>query len=67
LLATIEGRTDIEIIEVDILAHPLQTWSDGIRMFPALKIGDRILSGITLDRKKIRPFIQENIAAARTP
>lgn len=58
LLAILQGDQDIEIEEIDVLAHPLQTWSDGVRLFPALKISDRILSGIFLDRKKILAFIR---------
>lgn len=63
LLEIVRGYEDVTIEEIDVLAHPLQTWADGVRVFPALKIGDRILSGIFLDRRKMQPFVQENISA----
>jgi glutaredoxin len=50
---------DIELEEIDILAHPLKSWSEGIRIFPALKKGDRILSGIFLGREKMKTFIND--------
>ena len=59
LLEILHNDGEIEVEEIDVLAHPLKTWSDGIRIFPALKIGDRILSGIFLGRKMIETFINE--------
>ena len=49
---------DIEVERIDILNHPLQTWKDGIRMIPALKDGDRILSGILPGKEDIRRFFE---------
>ncbi|MCD6526530.1 MAG: hypothetical protein J7K75_06040 [Desulfuromonas sp.] len=40
--------------------NAIQTWNAGIRMFPALKIGDDILSGVTLNEEKIREFINQH-------
>jgi glutaredoxin len=57
LLDIIRGNKEIELEEIDILAHPLKSWMDGIRIFPALKINDRILSGVFLGREKIKAFI----------
>ncbi len=54
------GYDDREIEEVDVLRHPLRAWSDGIRLFPALKIGGRILSGVWIGRKKIQAFLNES-------
>ena len=47
------------IEEVDIMVNPLRTWQDGIRMIPALKIDDKILSGLYLGREAIEKFITE--------
>jgi glutaredoxin-related protein len=47
----------IEIEEIDILASPRRTWRDGIRMIPAVKIGDDIASGLYLSKNDIAGFI----------
>jgi glutaredoxin len=60
LLEIAHDNRKIEIAEIDVVAHPLKTWSDGIRIFPALKIGDAILSGIFLSRKKVETFIKDH-------
>ncbi len=48
---------DVAIERVDILTNPRQAWEDGIRMVPALKNKERILSGILLAKKEIRRFL----------
>ncbi len=48
---------DIAVEEVDILRSPRRTWRDGIRMVPALKIGEKILSGLHLNREAIAGFL----------
>lgn len=48
----------LRVEEVDILAAPLRAWRDGIRMIPALKDGDRLLSGLFLGEKAIADFIR---------
>lgn len=50
----------ITISEIEILHHPLQTWQEGIRMIPALKIENKLLSGLYLGRKMIEDFINES-------
>ena len=50
---------NIEIVKIDVVTHPLTTWKNGIRMFPALKAGARTLSGIFLSEEDIRRFIDE--------
>jgi glutaredoxin len=60
LLEIAHGNQKIEIAEIDVVAHPLKTWSDGIRIFPALKIGDAILSGIFLSQRKVETFIKDH-------
>jgi hypothetical protein len=60
--ALIEIATSIENIEleeIDVFSNPLRAWSDGIRVFPALKIGDRVLGHIFLTREKMEKFINE--------
>jgi len=56
----IYNNKEIELEEIDVIAHPLRTWRDGIRIFPALKIGKRTLSGIFLGRKILQAFINES-------
>ena len=50
---------DLEVTRIDVVAHPLTAWKAGIRMFPALKAGDRVLSGILPGEAEIRRFIDE--------
>ena len=50
----------LSIEEVDILSSPLRAWRDGVRMIPALKDGDRLLSGIFLGEAAIRLFLDES-------
>jgi glutaredoxin len=61
LLEIIHNNKEIEIEEVDVLTHPLRTWSDGVRIFPALKINGRILSDVFLGKKKMELFIKETL------
>jgi len=62
LMEIIHDNKTIEIEEINVLAHPLKTWSSGIRIFPALKIDNRILSGVLLSRRKIEQFINESFS-----
>ncbi len=48
------------VVLVDVLKQPVKTWQDGIRMIPALKGGEEILSGITLSREKIALFLNRH-------
>jgi hypothetical protein len=54
-----EEDSDLKITRIDIVTNPLQTWKNGIRMFPALKYGDKVLSGFLLSGEEIRKFIDE--------
>ena len=54
-----EEDSDLEITKIDVVTNPLQTWKNGIRMFPALKYGEKVLSGVFLSSKEIRNFIDE--------
>lgn len=53
-----QHKSNVTIVEVDILSQPMKTWQDGIRMIPALKIEDKILSGVFLNKKQIKSFIE---------
>jgi hypothetical protein len=50
---------DIELECVDILVSPRRALRDGIRMIPAIKAGERLLSGVYLDRKAIAAFLAD--------
>ena len=65
LLEILGSNTEIEVEQIDVLLHPLKTWSDGIRLFPALKTGNRILSGIVLGKKAMETFIAETCFAVK--
>ena len=43
--------------EVDILASPGRAWKERIRMIPALKVDNRIKSGLYLNKETILNFI----------
>ncbi len=46
--------------DIDVVKHPAKTWQDGIRMIPALKYGESILSGVMLSREQVRTFLVEH-------
>ncbi|KJR97834.1 MAG: hypothetical protein VR65_22720 [Desulfobulbaceae bacterium BRH_c16a] len=49
--------SSIRIEEIDILLSPRRAWLDGIRMIPALKVDDQVLSGLHLSKSAIADFI----------
>ncbi len=49
----------LEITEVDVLSHPMDFLSQGIRLIPAIKTDDRWLHGVYLTREKIKDFLYE--------
>nr|WP_320050235.1 glutaredoxin family protein [uncultured Desulfuromonas sp.] len=51
---------DLQIETIEIATHALDGWRKGIRMIPALKIDDDLLSGILLDEQRIRSFIDRH-------
>ena len=59
LLDLTRHRPDLIVEERDILRDLIATGRDGITMIPAIKIGDRVLSGIYLDRRRIADFLQQ--------
>jgi len=50
-------QPDIELELVDILTSPRRAFRDGVRMIPAIRIGDRFLSGLYLNRESIAAFL----------
>ena len=52
------SRAHIEIEEINILAHPLQAWREGVRLVPALRTQRAQLSGFLLRKKSIADFIR---------
>ncbi len=51
---------DIELEIVDILSFPRRTLQDGIKMIPAIKAGQQILSGVYLNKEAIATFLAKN-------
>jgi len=51
---------DLEIETVETTIHPLKSWKTGIRMIPAIKYGNQVLSGIILSKLAISSFIEKN-------
>lgn len=60
LLGITGNDPDIQIEEVDILGSPQRCLQDGIRMVPALVVGEDKLSGIFLNKKTIESFISRH-------
>ena len=50
-------RFDDVIEKIDIVTNPKRTFRDGIRMIPALKCNDRVISGIFLTRRQLVDFL----------
>jgi len=55
----LQNKPDIELETIEIGSNPTRTWKAGIRLFPAIKIGDEILSGVLLSEEKINEFIRK--------
>lgn len=50
----------LEVEEIDILNSPRRSFRDGIRMIPAVRIGDQILGSVFLTKSHIAGFIKNN-------
>ncbi|HIQ36596.1 MAG TPA: hypothetical protein EYH36_01145 [Desulfocapsa sulfexigens] len=50
---------DVQLEEVEIMTNPLRALKDGVKFIPTLKSGDERLSGILLNRKKIKAFLDK--------
>lgn len=49
----------VHIEEREVLRSPRQTSREGISMIPAIRIGERVLSGIFLSRDQIEDFLRK--------
>ena len=49
---------DVQLEEVEIITNPLRALKDGVKFIPTLKSGDERLSGILLNQKKIKAFLE---------
>lgn len=47
--------------KIEVTFNLMRAWSDGIRMFPALKIGNDMISGLIISREKVREFVEAHI------
>lgn len=56
-----EQHPTVRLEAIDALRHPLQTWSAGVRMIPALKIDDDMLSAVVLQRQQIADFLARHM------
>ncbi len=61
LLAVCSAHPHLQIEEVELVTSPLRTWRDGIKMVPALKVGDNVLSGLYLSKEAITDFVVQMI------
>jgi glutaredoxin len=59
LLALTRHRPDLIVEEREILRDLAATGRAGITMIPAIKIGDKVLSGIYLHRRRIENFLHQ--------
>ncbi|HSO10516.1 MAG TPA: hypothetical protein VLR45_11045 [Desulfoprunum sp.] len=59
LLALTRHRPDLIVEEREILRDLAATGRAGITMIPAIKIGDKVLSGIYLHRRRIENFLRQ--------
>ena len=59
LLAVCSAHPRLQIEEVELVTSPLRAWRDGIKMVPALKIGDNVLSGLYLSKTAITDFLAQ--------
>jgi hypothetical protein len=62
LLAACATHANLQIEEVELITSPLQTWRDGIKMVPALKVGETVLSGLYLSEEAIADFVAQMLS-----
>ena len=60
LLEIAKDNPDIHIEEIDILKEPGRTWKDGIRMIPALKLNNHVISALFLNKNAISAFLNQH-------
>jgi len=58
--AVLAQHPEITLETIEVTTNIKRTWKAGIRMFPALKIDDDLLSGVLLSEEKIREFVESH-------
>lgn len=53
----LQNEPDMTLTTVDVVSSPRKTWNDGIRMIPAIKIENEVLSALYLSKEEIKNFI----------
>lgn len=48
---------DLEVEEIEVITSPVKSWQEGVRLIPALRAGDKRLSGLVLTPAQVRDFI----------
>ena len=56
---------EIEVETIEVLFDFKRAWKDGIRIFPAVKIGKDMLAGLILSPKAVREFVETRLHASR--
>ena len=60
LLEITAQHPEISVEIIDVTSAPRQSWHDGIRMIPALKVDGQILSALFIGRTDIIDFINRH-------
>lgn len=48
---------------IEVTRQPLLCWQKGIRMIPAIRVKEEILSGLMLGEERIRPFLEKHVGS----
>jgi hypothetical protein len=56
-----QEHPNLEVKVIEVTTSPIKAWKDGIRGFPALKIGDDILIGFFLSPINVRSFVESHL------
>ena len=56
-----EKHPEVEVDPIEVTFDLMRVWKDRVRMFPALKIENDILSGIILGPESIRNFVENHL------
>ncbi|PLX95144.1 MAG: hypothetical protein C0620_04590 [Desulfuromonas sp.] len=56
----VEQDPQLELETVEVTTNAFNSWNEGIRMVPALKIGEDVLSGLFLDEQRMKKFIDQH-------
>jgi glutaredoxin len=53
---------DLDLDIVEVATRPIESFRAGVRMIPALKCEEEILSAVFLDETRIRDFLEQHHA-----